>query len=195
MAFCIFFLYIEIIFILLIYFGVFMGLNIHTNSITDLYKSNQIVCVTTNGVLNKDGKNIMGKGNAGAMAKLLPFLPYKMGMFLKLYGHNVGFIWKGIISFPTKPEFGTIEDALPFYRDRYGNNPNVKVPGYWCKSSIDLVRKSMDQLNQLVTMYELSNVYLPIPGVGNGQLTMEEINPILLTSVPQIHLITNDGFR
>jgi hypothetical protein len=172
-----------------------MELKIITNSITDLYNANQIVCVTTNGVINNDNKNVMGKGNAGAMAKLLPFLPYKMGMFLKLYGHNVGFIWKGIISFPTKPESGTFEDALPHYRERWSNNPNVKVPGYWCKSNIELIRKSMDQLNKLVMLYELSSVYLPIPGVGNGQLTMEEVKPILLTALPQIHLITNDGFR
>jgi len=87
-------------------------LDIKNLDITQLWQQGKIVCVTTNGFIKKDGNSVMGKGNALAMAKLIPELLKNLGQHLTKYGNNVGFIYDRVIAFPVKPTNGTWNDAL-----------------------------------------------------------------------------------
>jgi len=56
---------------------------------------------------------------------------------------------------------------------------DINIPGFWCKADPSIIETSIDQLNDLITKFNLEKVYLPIPGVNNGQLKLEDIKPIL----------------
>lgn len=165
-------------------------------NISDLWKSGKIICVTTNGFIKKSGESVMGAGTAGEMVKVIPDLPKYLAKFIGLYGHVVGFIYNNIISFPTKPVTGQIGDALPSFIQKMGGIEKIKgpVPGCWCKSDINIIERSLDQLINLIDLYNLQEVFLPVPGTGYGQLDFKKVENALLKikNIKQIKLISNE---
>ena len=155
-------------------------------NIVDLWKSGKIVCVTTNGCIKKDRAGVMGRGNALAMAQLIPSLPSNLGAHLIKHGNNVNFIYERIISFPVKPDVGKYTDVLPHMKYRYKETD--MIPGWCCKADFNLIKKSLKQLNTLIERENLEEVYLPIPGVNNGNLKIEEVTPILEGGCKQIKI-------
>ena len=144
-----------------------------------LWKNGNVVCVTTNGFVKKSGEAVMGRGNALAMAQAIPELPKLLGSFIKKYTNRVGFIYnRSVINFPVKPSSGNYDDLLP-YIQKYKPTDIINIPGFWCKADPSIIETSIDQLNDLITKFNLEKVYLPIPGVNNGQLKLEDIKPIL----------------
>ena len=144
-----------------------------------LWKNGNVVCVTTNGFVKKSGEAVMGRGNALAMAQAIPELPKLLGSFIKKYTNRVGFIYnRSDINFPVKPSSGNYDDLLP-YIQKYKPTDIINIPGFWCKADPSIIEISIDQLNDLITKFNLEKVYLPIPGVNNGQLKLEDIKPIL----------------
>jgi hypothetical protein len=146
-------------------------------NIVDLHKSGAIVCVTTNGYIKSNGGAVMGRGNALAMATAYPQLPGNLAAHIKKNGCHVGPIMKGIISFPTKPIFGNYSQVLD--KVRYMYKEKDLIPGYHCKSNLELIERSMIELNDFIEKFNLKEVYLPIPGVNNGELKFEDVEPIL----------------
>ena len=61
-------------------------MNIIKANIIDLWKQNNIVCITTNGFVKKSGEGVLGRGNALAMARTIPTLPKLLGNFIIKYG-------------------------------------------------------------------------------------------------------------
>ena len=163
-------------------------INIQKQNIVDLWKSGKIVCVTTNGYIKKDGSSVMGRGNALAMANAVPNLSKKLGEHLRKYGNIVRFIENQIICFPVKPTFGKLENALDHIKGRYKQTDTI--PGFWCKASLEIIKSSMQQLNNLIKDRKLTEVYLPIPGVSNGALTFKDVEPILELARNEIVFIT-----
>ena len=156
-------------------------------NIVDLWKQGKIVCCTTNGFVKKDGCAVMGRGNALAMAKTIPELPQLLGSFIKKYGNRVGFIYqRSVITFPVKPISGSIHNALPHIAKRFKQDDII--PGFWCKADPKIIETSMNQLNELVKKFKLAEVYLPIPGINNGQLKIEDVEPILMKGVKEIKI-------
>ena len=146
--------------------------------IRNLYKQGKVVCVTTNGFIKKSGEAVMGRGNALAMAQLIPQLPINLANHIKRNGNVTGFIYKSIIAFPVKPIKGTWDDALDNVKPKF--KVNDIIPGFWCKASPLIIRDSLYRLNQLLDFYDtLNEVYLPIPGCSNGGLKLEDIQHIL----------------
>lgn len=155
--------------------------------ITNLWRQGKIVCVTTNGFTKKDGSAVMGRGNALAMAQLIPDLPKLLGQFIRKYGNRVGFIYqRSIIAFPVKPVTGNIHNALPHIVKKFKETDTI--PGFWCKADPQIIEISMNQLNNLIKKFNLKEVYLPIPGVNNGQLKFEDIEPILMKKCKEIKI-------
>jgi len=162
-------------------------MNIIKANITDLWKQGKIVCTTTNGFVKKDGSAVMGRGNALAMSQTIPDLPKLLGQFIKKYGNRVGFIYqRSVISFPVKPITGTIHNALPYIIKKFKETDTI--PGFLCKADLNIIETSMNQLNDLVKKFKLEEVYLPIPGVNNGQLKFTEVEPILMKGVEEIKI-------
>lgn len=113
-------------------------------------------CITTNGMLTKQGLAIMGKGIALEARLRHPDLPYILGQLIKEKGNHVYFLKIGYISFPTKND--------------WKNN-----------SSLELIERSCIELIDLVNdpWYQITEVVLPKPGCGNGGLDWKVVKPIL----------------
>lgn len=123
-------------------------------------KRNEAVCITTNGVVKRDGKAVMGAGIA-KQANDLYLLDEELGTHLQSAG-NVPYIFakKGrgnchLISFPTKLN----------WRD---------------PSRLDLIKRSAELLVELVTRRNITTCYLVPPGCGLGKLDWEtQVKPVL----------------
>lgn len=121
-----------------------------------------IVCVTTNGIIKKDGRAVMGAGIAKTADTRFD-LGGILANHLRTYGNTVGnlgsFTWKHskfhICSFPTKE--------------------------HWRDASIpELIYKSATQLVELANTGNFQHVFLTPPGCGCGGLNYEtDVKPIL----------------
>lgn len=128
-----------------------------------LAEPNTVVCVTTNGVLTKEKKAVMGKGIAKVARDNFLDIDVKLSTYLQKYGNRCfnlgGYSYKGkpltIVSFPTKHSW-----------DNDGDLP--------------LIKKSVSELIQMANKYNWSKIYLPFPGGGAGNLTWDEVSPLLV---------------
>jgi len=153
-------------------------MNIIKANIVDLWRSGNIVCITTNGFIKKSGEGVLGRGNALAMAQIIPELPSALGRHIISHGNIVGLIYDRIIAFPVKPKTGKLKDVLNnTIASRYKSTDSI--PGFWCKADLELIERSMNQLNLLIEIFNLEEVYLPIPGIHNGGLKFKDVEKIL----------------
>lgn len=152
-------------------------MNIIKADIVELHMLGKIVCVTTNGYIKKNNKGVLGRGNALAMATYYPTLPSNLAAHIKQNGHVVGAIGKRIITFPVKPISGNYEQVLD--KVKYMYKPGQKIPGYHCKADLKLIEQSMNQLNEFIEKFHFIEVYLPLPGTSNGELSFNDVKPIL----------------
>jgi hypothetical protein len=123
------------------------------------------ICITTNGFVKKNGACVMGRGCALEATRYCPGIEFSLGALILRYGNHVYELgrWRTfaphdhptqIFSFPTKHKW--IE-----------------------KSDIDLIERSAHEL--ATHTYELGyeRVVLPRPGCGNGQLSWDNVKPVL----------------
>jgi hypothetical protein len=118
------------------------------------------LAIPTNGSLRKDGSAVMGRGVALQAAKLFPGLPRRLGVYLQKYGNRCFYLGKwgdyAIASFPTKHSWKE-------------------------KADLELIKVSAVQLVKIADKFDLSEVYLPRPGCGEGGLAWEAVEPVLRT--------------
>jgi len=145
--------------------------------IVKLWQQGHWVCVTTNGFVKKNGHAVMGRGNALAMAQTVPQLPELLGIHISRNGNHVGVIYDRIVAFPVKPSQGDYSMVLDRVRDLY--RPGQIIPGFHCKASLELIKRSAEELVQLTKDLNIPRIFLPVPGVGNGELNFESVKPIL----------------
>lgn len=113
-------------------------------------------CITTNGMVRRDGQAVMGAGVALAAKQRYPDLPTILAKSLRRHGNHVAYLGyrdgAHLYSFPTKHD----------WRD---------------PSDIDLIRRSAEELRDLVLpdLERLQPVLLPRPGCGNGQLAWHDV--------------------
>lgn len=120
------------------------------------------ICVTTNGIVTRSKKAVMGAGNAKIARESFPGIDTKLANYLSRFGNrvfNLGvYEYEGkqinVISFPTKFD----------WKDN---------------SSLDLIRQSAIELKELLVKVKASTVYLPIPGCSNGKLKWSQVAPVL----------------
>ena len=126
---------------------------------------NEAVCVTTNGVVKKNGCAVMGAGIAKQANMSFNGLTQDLGGLLLQYGNRVydmGFRkdnvtgnWIRIITFPTKHH----------WRE---------------KSDLELIKTSAEQLIDICNGRGITTCYLPCPGCTNGGLNWErQVKPLL----------------
>jgi len=163
-------------------------MEILNENVSSLWKKGKIVCVTTNGYVTKTGYGVMGRGNAKEMASMVLNLPKFLGSFIVKNGYITGFIYQNIISFPTKPKIGTYKNVLSSLKNKFDED-SINIPGFWCKSDLNIIETSLNQLNNLIIKENLKEVFLPLPGCQNGELKFEDVKPILEKARPEIKLI------
>lgn len=117
-----------------------------------LPKTTEAVCITTNGITDKNGNAVMGKGIA-LQAKNLFHCEARLGEYLRTYGNrcfNLGQYKRDneiftLFSFPTKYHWKEMSD-------------------------ITLICKSAEQIVQMCNKFGITKCYLPLVGCGAGGL-------------------------
>jgi hypothetical protein len=119
-----------------------------------------VICVSTNGSIKADGRNIMGRGVAKQAAELFPELPLILGTKLQTFGNYLHY--------------------LKYYEDRGYTVASFPVKHFWQDEQADLklIEVSVKDLVES-TMPEVT-VALPRVGCGCGKRDwLTEVKPIL----------------
>lgn len=169
-----------------------MPLRVYKADIVDLWKGGKVVCVTVSlEVRRKELCGVIDRGNALALAHHIPGLARKLGEYILIGKGEVGFIHDRVIAFFTKPESCRFERGLPdeIYRYKWGQ----RIPGGHCVADPVTVARSARQLLRMAAREHLRRIYLPIPGVGDGKLNVEDIEEALdvLQNSPVVTLVSN----
>ena len=130
-------------------------------NIWDIPDEDGVKAITTNGVVNEQGKLIMGAGIAKQAATKYPDLPLILGHYVNIHGNIPFYIVEyNIVSYPTK------------------NN--------WRNTSpLKLIEQSAYLLVKRIEEEELEHVFLPRPGCSNGGKDWEtEVKPLLEPILP-----------
>lgn len=116
-----------------------------------------VICITTNGTVKKNGRAVMGKGCALEAKKKYEDIDQYLGTLISQIG-NIPFQLTSkkpyIVSFPTKHN-------------------------WWEKSDLGLIERSCHLLLEYVDYKGFKKIVIPRPGCGNGLLKWEEVKPIL----------------
>ena len=115
------------------------------------------ICVPTNGIIKKDGSNVMGRGLALQTKQRFPGFDKKLGQAIKEIGNRpLAFTGQKIITFPVKYHWSD-------------------------KADLNLIRDSATALVELVDKHSFdAPFYLPRVGCGNGKRKWDtEVYPIL----------------
>lgn len=126
------------------------------------FKEGDVICTTTNGEIKKDGKAVMGRGNAKFVRDTFSGVDTLLGQMLEKYGNRVVPLGKysfgektfTLLTFPTKNK----------WRD---------------KSDLALIQQSAKEIKQLADHYGFQRIYIPIPGCSNGQLAWHDVKQVL----------------
>lgn len=135
-----------------------------------LPNTSEAVCITTNGITDKYGNAVMGKGIA-LQAKNLFHCEKLLGSYLKQYGNrcfNLGQYKRDneiftLFSFPTKHHWKDMSD-------------------------ITLICKSAEEIIKMCDKFNIAKCYLPLVGCGAGGLNWE------VTVEPWLSNILDDRF-
>lgn len=116
-----------------------------------------VIAITTNGTVKKNGRAIMGKGCALEAKMRFKGIDHQLGYLLTHSGNNL-YVLTGvkptIVSFPTKH--------------------------HWIdKSDSNLIEKSSQILSKWINETNYKKILLPRPGCGNGLLKWDEVKLIL----------------
>lgn len=163
----------------------------------DLFESEQAdaICVLTNGFVNAQGSNTMGKGCALDAKQRWPGIQLVVGARIRMSGNHVFLL--------TEPnDFGDILLDVPdaWKVPVLGTDPPMKaapmVPyhiltfptkQHWSEpSDLKLIELSCSQLMTHVNTYGWKSVVLPRPGCGAGGLSWEnEVRPLISSILDQ----------
>jgi len=114
------------------------------------------IVITTNGVVRRDGRAVMGRGIALQAADRFPHLPKLLGVMLdNRQNHVFYFEHDNLFTFPTKHD----------WKDN---------------SDLQLIARSCDELRALVSERAIKEVFLPRPGCANGGLEWKDVRHILV---------------
>lgn len=133
-------------------------------------RTGDAVCVTTNGIIKKDGTAVMGKGIALEADRRFN-ISARLGQYLKQYGNrafNMGTYQNNgqtiaLFTFPTKHDWKDLSD-------------------------ITLICKSAEEVMQMCDKFNIQRCFLPPPGCGCGGLSWE------VTVSPWLSNILDDRF-
>jgi len=159
-------------------------------NIWDLYDSGEVVCITTNGFVKKNGEAVMGRGTARQAVKRWPSLPRLLGNYINEFGNTVYvlpfpamFFPKNspprLVAFPVKAVTGIYDSHNVVFGMRRQFQKGSVVPGWAMKADLAIIAKSLEELKILRVAHGWDRVYLPRPGCGAGELNWEtQVKPL-----------------
>jgi hypothetical protein len=165
--------------------------------IWQLAEPNDIICITTNGFVKRDGGAVMGRGIAQEAKIKFPGIEYRLGSAILNNGDFPALINDNptIFSFPVKVEcLGTgIADRnhylVSHMRGKF--NDDEVIPGWALKAELSLIIQSAAALVSMLFLppYDGRNVYLPRMGCGAGELSWNEVREAV------VPILRDDKFK
>jgi hypothetical protein len=127
-----------------------------------IHAGGDALCITSNGVVRRDGACVMGRGIALQAKTHFPGLEYWLGTKILESGNHVHDIMREhtdgrpwhLVSFPVKHKWQDPAD-------------------------LRLIVRSCEELMTMIEEKKWSRVYLPKPGCGNGQLHYGDVRPAI----------------
>lgn len=117
----------------------------------DLWKlPADLCCITTNGALRRNGNAIMGKGVALEARNNYHDIEAILGSLISKYGNHVFYLGYNLISFPTKIHWRHDADIF-------------------------LIKRSAQELVELLKNNPAKRILLTRPGCGNGNLQWSDV--------------------
>lgn len=104
-----------------------------------------VLCITTNGTVREDGRNIMGGGIARQAVETYPGIDLEYGNMIRHHGHHC-FLIRDLVMFPTKD--------------------TIQTP-----ATIKRILESIYDVKLLADVYRWRDILLPRPGSGLGGLS------------------------
>jgi len=143
------------------------------------------ICITTNGFIKYTGTCVMGRGCAKRATQLWPGIDKILGDRIKDKGNIPATLvqeqgtW--LCSFPVKPvQAYCLPDKSNIVRHMQHKFKNgERVPGWACVADIEIIKKSAKFLAQQIDKLKWNRIILPRPGCGAGELSWEEVSPVL----------------
>lgn len=149
----------------------------------DLFESEQAdaICILTNGFVNAQGSNTMGKGCALGAKQRWPGIQLAVGHHIRSGGNHCRILTvdgsdevKNSVCLVTPTPISTIH-LVPYHILTF------PTKHHWSESSdLKLIERSCSQLMTYVNARGWKSVVLPRPGCGAGGLSWEnEIRPLI----------------
>ena len=143
------------------------------------------ICITTNGFVTRQGECVMGLGCAKTFKKMYPKAPLVLGAAIKKNGNVVNCLGeskktgKKFYSFPEKGvrEINNGSNVVSHAIGKFYVGSGV--PGFYCKARLDIIVKSCKELVAIANEEGLTNIVIPRMGCGAGELTWDEVKPIV----------------
>lgn len=179
----------------------------HTGDIMDEHTKYDGCFFTSNGVLNKQGALVMGKGFAATINRHFPRLSPALGHAIKLVG-ELAFEprsrrYQGVYAYGIIPP-DTCLGANDHYltTDEGGWLPRncqsrrwgaFQTKGaFWDPSPVDGIKASVDALRRFARKHAEHTYCLNYPGIGLGELTRASVEPLLAPLPDNIHIYSLD---
>ena len=135
------------------------------------------ICITTNGMYNKEGRAAMGGGCAGVCAKRWPQTSTRLATCLKNRIDNVPYV---IGALDEKGNY--IEPTLKMIKEQKFKCLILSYPtidDLMDGAKLSLIERSAKELKALVEHFGLRKVMVPRPGVGIGGLAWSEVKALI----------------
>jgi hypothetical protein len=113
-----------------------------------------VIVITTNGSLTRDGRAIFGRGVARQAALRFLGLADKLGRLLAEQGSHVFDLGNGVVTFP-------VEESP------------------WSLPELRIIARSAQELRALVDRSGWRRIVVPRPGCGGGGLAWKDVQPVL----------------
>ncbi len=143
---------------------------------TFTHKQPIVRCITTNGMVKRDGSCVMGRGCAKEAATRYRSLPLLLGQMIRRHGNMVFHF-----SHASSPDL--TEEILTFPVKRRWMEP----------ADPKLILKSAAALHHAATGTPDTIYLLPRPGCGNGQLKWKDVKPLLTFLPDNVLVITKEA--
>jgi len=142
-----------------------------------------IICITTNGYINKKQECVMGCGCAKEASDRYPGIAKRLADNINANGNVPCVLGESrntlICSFPVKPISSVFDgaNAVSHMKRRY--NIGDTVPGWACKADLRIIKDSAIDIVKIANKMKANKIAIPMPGCGAGELGWNEVGPVL----------------